>query len=135
MRCKGHIRQRVIATRTRPNGSRSWPVGWFEPLINAQSEIDLLRYVRARTAKPHRSRRTREMDGNTPSHLVFATDFSARCDRAQDRSIQMALRWNASLTAVHAIDEPQIPGALLPRPSAPMATLRNAARLRDEFAA
>ena len=41
----------------------------------------------------------------TPSHIVFATDFSATTDRAQDRAVQLAVRWNASLTAVHALSD------------------------------
>lgn len=44
-------------------------------------------------------------DNRTPSHLVFATDFSARCDRAQDRAVQLAVQWNAGLTAIHAIED------------------------------
>ncbi len=40
-----------------------------------------------------------------PSHIILATDFTARCDRAQDRAVQLAVEWNASLTAVHGLSD------------------------------
>ncbi|WP_160011157.1 universal stress protein [Rhizobium sp. 18055] len=39
-----------------------------------------------------------------PRHILFATDFSARCDRAQDRAIQLALQWRAKLTVLFAFE-------------------------------
>lgn len=39
-----------------------------------------------------------------PKHILLATDLSARCDRAQDRSLDLARAWQARLTAVHAIE-------------------------------
>lgn len=35
-----------------------------------------------------------------PRHLIFATDLSARCDRARDRAVMLARLWKARLTAV-----------------------------------
>ena len=40
-----------------------------------------------------------------PRHIILATDFSARCDRPQNRAVQLAIEWNASLTAVHALSD------------------------------
>ncbi|MQW97366.1 universal stress protein (plasmid) [Sinorhizobium fredii] len=40
-----------------------------------------------------------------PSDIILATDFSARCDRAQDRAVQLAIEWNATLTAVHPLSD------------------------------
>src|SRR5690606_476652 len=37
-------------------------------------------------------------------HLLLATDLSARCDRAQDRALDLARAWKAKLTIVHALD-------------------------------
>lgn len=45
------------------------------------------------------------MEKSSPRHIIFATDFSARCDRAQDRAIQLAVQWQARLTAVHVIED------------------------------
>jgi nucleotide-binding universal stress UspA family protein len=70
-----------------------------------------------------------------PTHLLFATDFTARCDRAQHRAIELALRWNASLTAVYAVDEFAIPTDVPARPDVPVAIQRSAGHLREEFAA
>ncbi|CAK7260446.1 MULTISPECIES: universal stress protein [unclassified Shinella] len=39
-----------------------------------------------------------------PRHLLLATDLSARCDRAQDRALDLARAWKAKLTIVHALD-------------------------------
>ena len=69
-----------------------------------------------------------------PSHIILATDFSARCDRAQDRAVQLAIQWNSSLTAVHALsdmllsDEPSVHDAYR------TAAMRNADLLREELA-
>ena len=40
-----------------------------------------------------------------PSTVLFATDLSARCDRALDRSVILARAWGSHLVAVHAIEE------------------------------
>lgn len=71
--------------------------------------------------------------GSPPSHIVFATDFSARCDRAQDRAVQLALEWNASLTAVHVIEDFGLAGDPATRIASRKSAMRNAARLREEF--
>ena len=39
-----------------------------------------------------------------PTHVLFATDLGARCDRAQDRVIELVRKWNARLTVVHALE-------------------------------
>ncbi|MCB5188983.1 universal stress protein [Methylobacillus caricis] len=41
---------------------------------------------------------------NKPRHILLATDLGARCDRALDRSIQLAQAWQAKLTLVHAFE-------------------------------
>lgn len=69
-----------------------------------------------------------------PSHIVFATDFTARCDRAQDRAVQLAIEWNASLTAVHAIDDAGIAANASVRDAHQVAARRNAKRLREDLA-
>lgn len=38
--------------------------------------------------------------------ILFATDLSARCDRALDRAVRFASEWSAKLVVVHAIPEP-----------------------------
>lgn len=46
--------------------------------------------------------------GGTPSlprRLLLATDLSSRCDRALDRAVELARRWDAELTAVHALEQ------------------------------
>lgn len=70
-----------------------------------------------------------------PSHIVFATDFTARCDRAQERAVQLAIEWNASLTAVHAIDDAGIGANASVRDAHQVAARRNAKRLREDLAA
>ncbi|MBB4237138.1 universal stress protein [Rhizobium esperanzae] len=69
-----------------------------------------------------------------PSHIVLATDFTARCDRAQDRAVQLAMEWNASLTAVHAIDDVSLSAEPVARLASQAAARRNARRLREELA-
>ncbi len=39
-----------------------------------------------------------------PATILLATDFSARCDRALDRSVQLAGQWGARLVVVHAVE-------------------------------
>ncbi len=42
----------------------------------------------------------------TPRHLILATDLTARSDRAFDRAVNLARRWNARLLIVHAVEQP-----------------------------
>lgn len=39
-----------------------------------------------------------------PKRILLATDLSARGDRALDRAVQLAGRWNAELLVVHALE-------------------------------
>ena len=66
-----------------------------------------------------------------PRHLLLATDLSARCDRAQDRALDLARAWKAKLTIVHALDVVNMTGT----PSAPIAAARKRASdyLQHEF--
>jgi nucleotide-binding universal stress UspA family protein len=50
---------------------------------------------------------------SVPSHLLLATDLSARCDRALDRAAQLARQWQADLTAVHVLESSGTPAQLL----------------------
>jgi nucleotide-binding universal stress UspA family protein len=68
-----------------------------------------------------------------PSHIILATDFSARCDRAHDRAVQLAVEWNASLTAVHALSDMTLTNDASVREAYRTAALRNADSLRDEL--
>ncbi|HEX5998035.1 MAG TPA: universal stress protein [Hyphomicrobiaceae bacterium] len=45
------------------------------------------------------------MEG-TPKAVLLATDLSARCDRALDRAVTLAVQWQAKLVAVHAMEAP-----------------------------
>ena len=38
-------------------------------------------------------------------HITLATDLTARTDRALDRAVSLARRWNARLLIVHAVEE------------------------------
>lgn len=49
----------------------------------------------------------------TPARLLLATDLSARCDRALDRSTQLAAEWRAQLVALKVLETPQAPDHLL----------------------
>ena len=69
-----------------------------------------------------------------PSHIILATDFSARCDRAQDRAVQLAVGWNASLTAVHALSDMGLTDNTSLRDAYRKAAMRNADLLREELA-
>lgn len=40
-----------------------------------------------------------------PESILLATDLSARCDRALDRAVSLALAWGAKLHIVHAIEQ------------------------------
>lgn len=67
-----------------------------------------------------------------PSHILFATDFTARCDRAQDRAVQLAVAWGARLTVVHALE----PGGAADNAGhgeIPTLIAREAERLREEL--
>ena len=75
-----------------------------------------------------------EMTRRAPSHIILATDFSARCDRAQDRAVQLAIQWNASLTAVHALTDMALTEDTSVRDAYRRAAMRNAASLREELA-
>lgn len=61
-----------------------------------------------------------------PETVLLATDLSARCDRAQDRAVQLAGQWGARLVAVHALESIDI---VLPR--APDGTAPEWRRPRD----
>lgn len=69
-----------------------------------------------------------------PNHIVLATDFTARCDRAQDRAVQLALQWNASLTAVHALSDMALTDDMSVQDAYRTAAMRNAGILRDDLA-
>ena len=69
-----------------------------------------------------------------PSHIILATDFSARCDRAQDRAVQLAIEWNASLTAVHALSDMLLSDDPAVHDAYRTAAMRNADLLREELA-
>lgn len=84
--------------------------------------------------KPHGREIELTID-RAPSHLLLATDFGARTDRAQDRAVQLALQWNASLTAVHAIDDVMLADGSSPLEARRLAAQRNARLLEEEFAA
>ncbi len=71
---------------------------------------------------------------DVPAHIILATDFTARCDRAQDRAVQLAILWNASLTAVHALSDVALTDDRAVRDAYRNAAQRNAANLREEFA-
>jgi len=40
-----------------------------------------------------------------PKTILFATDLSARCDRALDRSVLLAVEWQARLVVAHAVQD------------------------------
>jgi nucleotide-binding universal stress UspA family protein len=42
-----------------------------------------------------------------PERILLATDLSCRCDRAQDRAVELAERWNASLQILHVLAGPE----------------------------
>jgi nucleotide-binding universal stress UspA family protein len=71
---------------------------------------------------------------DVPAHILLATDFTARCDRAQDRAVQLALYWDASLTAVHALTDVALTDDRAVREAYRTAGQRNAANLREELA-
>ena len=75
-----------------------------------------------------------ERTRNIPAHIVLATDFTARCDRAQDRAVQLAILWNASLTAVHALTDISLTDDIAVRDGYRNAAQRNATNLREELA-
>ncbi|WP_074065469.1 universal stress protein [Rhizobium etli] len=74
------------------------------------------------------------LDRLNPNHIILATDFSARCDRAQDRAVQLAIEWNATLTAVHALSDIGLTTPPSLREAYRTAAMRNAGLLRQELA-
>ena len=48
-----------------------------------------------------------------PECILLATDLSARCDRALDRSAQLALQWHAKLVALNVLDPVALPDQAL----------------------
>src|SRR5690554_1853313 len=40
-----------------------------------------------------------------PRKILFATDLSARCDRALDRTALLAEAWGAEIVLVHALEQ------------------------------
>lgn len=48
-----------------------------------------------------------------PSHVLLATDLSARCDRALDRAAQLVTQWQAELVAVNVAENFQTPDMVL----------------------
>ena len=41
-----------------------------------------------------------------PRRILFATDFSGRCDRPLERSLRLARRWRSSLILLHVLEPP-----------------------------
>lgn len=41
-----------------------------------------------------------------PGTILFATDFSGRCDRPLDRAMKLATQWNAKLVLLHVLETP-----------------------------
>lgn len=48
----------------------------------------------------------------TPQTILFPTDFSGRCDRARDRAVELARRWDARLVLLHVLGHPD-PAAMI----------------------
>lgn len=46
-----------------------------------------------------------------PERILLATDLSHRCDRALDRAVELARRWDGDLVIVHALERPSDLGA------------------------
>lgn len=44
--------------------------------------------------------------GDRPRRILLATDLSSRCDRALDRTLQLARAWGADLHVLHAVETP-----------------------------
>ncbi|MEF0941630.1 universal stress protein [Rhizobium sp. BR 362] len=68
-----------------------------------------------------------------PSRILLATDFTARCDRAQHRAVQLATEWDAGLTVVHAVDDVSLSADPSAHAAYKAAACRNARRLREEL--
>lgn len=45
-----------------------------------------------------------EIGTMTPKHILFATDLSARCDRALERAALLAQSWQAELSILHVVE-------------------------------
>lgn len=67
-----------------------------------------------------------------PNRILLATDLSARSDRAQDRALELARDWKATLTVVHAIDVADVPTDEPTTPAAEVARIRALRLLRAE---
>lgn len=50
---------------------------------------------------------------SAPARVLLATDLSPRCDRAFDRSVQLARDWQAGLTVLNVLEAPQGPDQIL----------------------
>jgi len=48
-----------------------------------------------------------------PVRVLLATDMSARCDRALDRSVQLIQAWNSTLLVITVLDAPSEPDRIL----------------------
>ncbi|MEW9612886.1 universal stress protein [Shinella sp. S4-D37] len=70
----------------------------------------------------------------SPSHLLLATDLSARSDRAIDRAIALARAWHARLTVLHVLDELNVQNDQPSRPALAGAQQRAMRILRDDLA-
>ncbi len=56
-------------------------------------------------ATQQEDRKTSEANRISLRHVTLATDLAARTDRAFDRALEMARRWNARLLIVHAVED------------------------------
>lgn len=72
---------------------------------------------------------------STPRHILFATDLSARSDRARERALMLARQWGCHLTVVHALDHLSAAADQRSRPSFAGAKDRALQILEVEFRA
>lgn len=72
---------------------------------------------------------------STPRHILFATDLSARSDRARERALMLARQWGCDLTVVHALDRLSAAADQRSRPSLAGAKDRALQILETEFRA
>ena len=66
-------------------------------------------------------------------HIVVATDFSARSDRALRRATLLARRYGATLTQVHVVDDDQPAHFVRPKVEAARTALEESARTIEAF--
>ena len=45
---------------------------------------------------------------NPPKTILFATDFSSRCDRSLERAMLLAMQWNARLILLHVLERRRV---------------------------